>query len=411
MVQVCISITNCCTYPQSIMVQSKKTKREEKEKFRKGCPYRMGVNILTSTRWFELQNQERSKDPEHTEFIYRIYHFKEITTSDLQRYNFLHASDFDLSQPGGSWHDAPYVVSTNRERYTLIHAGAQQFARAKNAVVVRWFSHHGSWQQRPADQFLPEVLQDPCFYEYFVTNALGYFKDEGVSKRLGLVNSLPFRYHSFVLDPEDNTVYHRMLEEAQPGQIITLPKPPLIVNIEIDKKTQEHFTEEQLRALRHRSVVSGRIVLPVSPGGTKEKENIPVPGGRGYEPSRVTIRNVFPLDPGFAMTVNKAEGRTMKRVILCLSYHSEAKTNWDRRGIYVAFSRVCRACDIRLLLHGRTNMEKWQSISYIVDLFKDPSTPAFFAGYGRNPHAPPNHNWKTETWNGCLAYEKYSKIA
>ena len=109
------------------------------------------------------------------------------------------------------------------------------------------------------------------------------------------------------------------------------------------------------------------------------------------------------------MTVNKAEGRTMKRVVLCLSYHGEAKTNWNRRGIYVAFSRVQRACDIRLLLRGRTTMEKWNSLAYIVDMTKDHTTPAFFTGYGRKSTDLSNRDWKKKKWNEMLAYEDYRR--
>lgn len=390
--------------------KGEKQKRDKREKFQVGCPYRIGAEILTSAKWFELGKQVRSEDETHTEFVNRMYHFDRITIGDLQRYEFLRASDFDPREPGGSWYDAPYVVCTNRERYTLIHSVAQQFARAHSKVIIRWFTNATSWQQRPAERFMPEVLRDPCFYEYFVPESLGYVKDQGVSKRLGLVNSLPFQYHSIVPQSEDEETYHRQLHEAQPGDIITLPNPPQVVNIEIGEKVQEHFSEKQLRILHNHSIVPDAIVLPVCPGGTKEKEDVPIPGGSGYEPSRVTIRGVFPLEPGFSMTVNKAEGRTLKRVVLCLSHHSEAKTNWDRRGIYVAFSRVRCACDIRLLLHGHTNLEKWESVAYIVDLFEDHTTRSFFVAYGRRPGMPANHNWKTNKWNKRFAYDTYKNM-
>ena len=388
----------------------KKGKRDETKKFQIGCPHRIGTEMLTEARWFELQNQERSKDKVHSCLVCRMYHGGDIKTEDLQRYQILDPADFDPSNLDASWYDVPYIVSSNRERYTLMHAAAQRFARAHNKVVVRWLSFRSRWRQRPAEQFRAAALRDPCFYEYFVPDALGYFKDDGVSKRLGLVNSLPFRYHSLVPQSEDEEVYNRVLREAQAGEIITLPNPPRIVNITINKDVQEHFSEEQLQIIKERSIDPEAIVLPIRPGGTKEKEDIPIPGGPGYEPSRVTIRGLFPLDPGFSMTVHKAEGRTMERVILCLSHHGEAKTNWDRRGIYVAFSRVQRACDIRLLLHGRTSMEKWMSISYIVDLYKDCTAKSFFAGYGRKSGAPHNRSWKTNEWDGRRSYNTYAKM-
>ena len=41
--------------------------------------------------------------------------------------------------------------------------------------------------------------------------------------------------------------------------------------------------------------------------------------GYGYQPSYLDARNIFPFELSFSMTLHKAQGKTLKAVILALS--------------------------------------------------------------------------------------------
>ena len=38
--------------------------------------------------------------------------------------------------------------------------------------------------------------------------------------------------------------------------------------------------------------------------------------GKDFQPSRVEVRPLFPLEPGIAITIHKAQGRTIQKIIL-----------------------------------------------------------------------------------------------
>ena len=69
-------------------------------------------------------------------------------------------------------------------------------------------------------------------------------------------------------------------------------------------------------------------------------------------------------------------------------------------------SRVKHRNNIRLLLHGRTETHKWESLGYIYKLKPDISVPAFFAGYNQNI----DRQWKEDEWDICKAHTAYLKL-
>jgi len=365
-------------------------------------PHGKGLELLKDARWFELTEQMRSEDPVHTELVVRLYHQGPIELEDLQQYKILSSSDFEGNNP---WHDAPYIVATNRERYSIIHLAAIRYARAHGTVAVRWPVHYTRWQQKPPPEFIAEALEDPCFYDYFVVGSKGNLSDT-INKDLGLVNALPFTYHSFTVSDEDRATVDLQLQQAKPGDVVTLPHPPKTVNLLFDpEECASTLTTDRCNHLRTFSMVPNSIVLPISEGSRKVKDKVPIPGGIGYLPSRVSIHSCFPFEPRFCLTVNKAEGQTLLREILCLS--NRRVKQMDRRSIYVALSRVkCRE-NIRLLLTGDSVDEKYISMAYIPQLPTIKSTDIYFSGFTR---PTVNANWISNEWNSQKAFHHYRSI-
>ena len=95
------------------------------------------------------------------------------------------------------------------------------------------------------------------------------------------------------------------------------------------------------------------------------------------------------------MTVNKSQGRTLKKVVLCLSFRGKNNKNVDLEDLYVALSRVREGIDIRLFLHGAEDKDKWESILYLTALKHNASVSAYFEGFCREKRHG-NENWQIE---------------
>jgi hypothetical protein len=386
---------------------------KEDNRFKANHPYTIGTNLMTSVRWYEMLQQQRSvEDPEHTKMVNRTYTGKPITMMDLKRRLKMLSSE-DCKQK--EWIEATVVTSTNRQKFSLTHDRAIQFARYRNSVVLRWLKDmKDDWKQAPEPQFRAEAMQDPCFYEYFVWDCDG-FVTECVNRHLHIVNALPFRYHSIKFDEETEKYLCEMLKTAAPGDVITMPQRPLCINIEL---YMPHNTPNSIkRALKRLSLHNPTSTAPPSnpvipimeQPCTWDSNQTPIYGGTHFAPSKATFRHYFPLEPALAITVHKAQGRTLKRVIIALSYCNAKGCNFSYQQVHVALSRVRNSDHIRLLLTGCNEAMQWMSLLYIDNLRPDPSIRFYFAGFRDCPIDNPNLNWLTNEWSAKRANAKFKE--
>ena len=101
----------------------------------------------------------------------------------------------------------------------------------------------------------------------------------------------------------------------------------------------------------------------------------------------------FPFDLAFAMTIHKAQGRTMDRVIIALSEHPIQICKFKWSALYVALSRVKASTHVRLLL-AKSDRDR-STIKYITSLRKPPEIERYFSGF-------PTSNGSI--WDADLAY-------
>ena len=261
-------------------------------KWCQGHPFLEGVRLFQKAKWFELHEQRRSVDPVHTARIKQLYERKDIGLDLFYGLKFLSNKDFEGDD---AWFDASYIVSTNRERLTLIPHLAQRFAKHVGAVVYRWKADYKQWKAKPLGIYEELCQEDPCFYEYMVAGADGYIVDNQINVDLGLVNALPIKYHSLVLDDSEKGIVDELLASAEPGDMMTLGSTPLAINIVVDG---DLLPEEKKKKLIHFSIsdADDEIVIPILPGGTELRKDVPIPGGDGYGVSRVGIKPHFRLE-------------------------------------------------------------------------------------------------------------------
>ena len=151
------------------------------------------------------------------------------------------------------------------------------------------------------------------------------------------MNGQKITYHSVVVDAKwQDWLTNKIHQHTDGTEPIDLPEPPLAVNVELElNDLMNPQTKDALRtiALSVRTVEAGSarakeyVVLPITPKREewqKDKDGkalnrIPVPGGPGYSPCRVQVRQIFSLQPNLATTVHKAQGNTLDRAIMFMS--------------------------------------------------------------------------------------------
>ena len=131
----------------------------------------------------------------------------------------------------------------------------------------------------------------------------------------------------------------QVLKKAKPGDVITLVDPPVGINIKIsdDKVVNNKEIDWSSMSLCKSSVV---ITVQPSKGGQKRiSKTLPIPKPTMLcHDSRVTITQHFPLQPGFAITIDKAQGQTLDRVIVALSKRHYELVCPKYADVYVAIS-------------------------------------------------------------------------
>lgn len=390
---------------------------KEDQKYMPNDPYMKGVNLILQCRWFELSTQNRSLDAVHTNLVNKNYHGEPITLEDLKHngYKLLTAEDM-LDE---DWVRAPILTSTNRERHTLTHLRAIQFAEHFKTVVIRWPT---IWDDRNDFTFSPsqlnQIYEDSALYEYFVQGADGFVTDQ-VQRELGVVNASSFRYHSVKFSSGESTYVSSKMSNALPGQVITVAEPPIVVVVEVthDTKNAPKTTIAGLSDVcitkRKDPADSNKVsfLIPICrrPGRPQSSKAL-IPGGRDYDPFRVTLRRVFPLEMASAITAHKSEGQTLKKVIAAFSPSEEKACRLDFKQVHVIMSRFQQQDDFRLFLTGDTTEQKWLTLHYLRNLKPDASIGYFFAGFRPRNDRNPNLNWKRNHWDAERANAYFERV-
>jgi Viral (Superfamily 1) RNA helicase len=83
---------------------------------------------------------------------------------------------------------------------------------------------------------------------------------------------------------------------------------------------------------------------------------------------KVTTKDIFPYELAFAMTVHKAQGRTIPRVVLALAHRENSNNQMSYASIYVALSRVKLTSDLRIMYHDTGPRPGLLGLQYITHL-------------------------------------------
>ena len=207
------------------------------------------------------------------------------------------------------------------------------------------------------------------------------------------------------------------LAQAAQGQIlITLSAPPMGINITIDDpKITKHNHWKGFRLLTNTENIHSPssqepkpqpILIGILPGkrNSRRKSQVFVKSPNPIlNPSRVTFNDIFPVNTGFAITVDKAQGQTLEGVIVALSRRDLKISNFTYACVYVANSRVKESERMRLLLKDMPNPRlQWETLTYLTSKKRCKSIGAFFSGFETN-----RSNWKHDRWDPSKALQNF----
>jgi hypothetical protein len=369
-----------------------------------------GLRLFRKAVCFQLTQQHRSKDPAHTEIIDEMRKSGKVDMFDLKHKCKLLKKD-DV-EGGGDFRFATTLVTGNEERHKINHLKAKDWVSHLDTCLVRWLRRvdYRNWKGKPgSEEHIKQAMaQNEIFYELFVPGARAYL-NHNINTDVGLANGTEIKYDSISFgDPEDEEEYRRQSRGRSPGETITLHQPPSAINVELfadfpgDTEVQKKKNATKRQNWQHRSLAGdGRVVIPIS---TKyrtfnewEKTYLPPAyatsrcGTSGltrrswcpiYGLSTVPLQDHFCIEPGFCITVHKAQGRTIRRLVLSISDHPHPKLRHEWEGLYVGLSRVEYNEHFRLLL----KRGDWGTAKLLLGLERCKYTECFFKGYAQQPN-------------------------
>jgi hypothetical protein len=178
---------------------------------------------------------------------------------------------------------------------------------------------------------IAHAMQNSCFWELFIPGAKGYLNTYGINVDNGLANGTETKYHSLSFDDQDEeSQFQQKLQRAQPGDTVTIDSSPSAINVELfadfDEDTSSVTAEKVamrkkwLGANMGSITNNGRVVIPISIHDGKSKikyKTTYVPGcfrpeaGIWYGESQIEMKDHFPIEPAFSITVDKAQVRQL----------------------------------------------------------------------------------------------------
>jgi hypothetical protein len=364
---------------------------------------RIGARLFESASCLKFISQHRcAKDPQLEAILNKMNSGQTINPRDFDLYRTVSESDLkNLDE----FLFGTIIVTGNYERQELNSYMANLWAKHFNTHVIRWKRkiNYDKWKGKPrSDNALNEAEKQCCFYELFIPMCPAYLT-YNINLSNDLANGTLVREHFLAFDTiEEKLFLDSMIATTPPGETITLPHPPTAINVELyadfpdDTEKMHQDKENNRKKWNHGSITQdGKIVIPIDKTRCKfhtesiRSSSLPF----FYNASTVPIADYFPIELGFCITVPKAQGRTIHRLVASLSEHPSPFLRFKYEQIYVLLSRITGRHDLSLLLKNSNQ----NTLNYISKLTKDPLADFYFAGLNNKTVGG------VSRWNSILA--------
>ncbi len=313
-----------------------------------GGPEDCGQRFFSQFQLFRLDKQYRSIDEVRSGNLSSLRSLNPavypFTKTLLAQYKFLQAADV-IADP--EWLIAPVVCLFNQERHAINVEALKVFSKAAGYPIISWRNAlHGTHASLlTAAESNNLYSTHPALSGFFVPGCPAYGRVNH-NTRLGLYNGSKMILHSLTLDKnEDRLTLNNKIRSAQPGDVVVLQYPPYSVQVELVKSQSDTFTSED-------SLVPGSFVVPILMDKKSNHETIrawELLQRNGKTISSIKYRS-HPYDIGFAITFEKTQSKSFKRLILDLQQWPKMSLTAEK--VLVGLSRVETLEHLRILPYG-----------------------------------------------------------
>ena len=325
-----------------------------------------------------------------------------------------------MTKSPDEWKYAPILVATNLERVTISRCKIKQWAIDNKTYVFKWKCLTARHINHPSAEAMQDILDKNAFFWQFWAPGVSSYLDNNINGDLALVNGAPVTMHSLTFDdPQKYQAILDEIEELRDSQGNPLPfgseieiEEPLAVNVVMEKsldgKPLSRKRKLQMEKLAQFSAAYGidndhnsdKIILPLTTDMRKKSysstDQYSYCTGNFLVPvASVYVREPFPYDLAFSMTVHKAQGRTIYRVVIDLTDHPNSRSRMKYASIFVAMSRVRQRSHIRLL-EKDPHLERHEAYEYLAQIKPDKYAAAFFHGFTEDPNSEDGDTWDPE---------------
>jgi hypothetical protein len=268
----------------------------------------------------------------------------------------------DVKNDPGWLDEATVLVTNNIDKAVLTSCATRLYAKRNNEFLFKW--------RRQTKTELPVELQHLVYDEDSHPQLFAYFA-KGVSAQIldnnngnvgwSIANGTPCKMHSLAWESQSKTdfVMH-LIEQARHARAVEveLPFPPDFVNVTLPQTSERYGTGVNWPDELNLETQCGLTI----DGTRTQKESVIIPIGLMSPKSRKsTVRLGYgvldtprdiefvqhAVDIALVMTVWKAQGSTLKRVVLNLEPSRKSAPAWGFEHLYVGMSRVTAAKHLR----------------------------------------------------------------
>ena len=247
----------------------------------------------------------------------------------------------------------------------IIRYKAVLWAKEYKTYVFKWKCKINKEQNRPSENAMKHIVENNAFFWKFWVAGADAYLSYNINGDLSLVNGAPFVTHSIsfenALDLDIIKGHINGPNKLPYGSEIEVQEPislNMIVPESFDGKPISDKRRLQLNELQKFSISSESIIIPITRYKKFSNANtFSYKTDNLFNPiATAEVFNIFPFDLAFSMTVHKAQGRTIPKVVIYLFSDLTKYTEIHFASIFVAMSRVKSKNDIQLLSHEKKEL-------------------------------------------------------
>jgi len=337
-----------------------------------------GADLYLSLPRYKLKVQMRAREDEnHCQYIEAFADTSKMKPVDSKMVGYFRSKVLKAEhfQNDINWLWAPVLTTCNLERCVINMAMMERYAIWNRKVLVKWKLSVSGLESLTLHEMNQFYEENPEYVGLFVKGAPCALNNTGIKSRKSLVNGLQGHMAGLVFSTNDkDPLICKLAKEAvekinkpvvdvgDEEHVIWIDVSPCYFLVEVSELVGKTLADNQ--CIRDFPGVVGAII-PV-PENNKKNSNAKIIVF-GSKNTIIQIQGTCPMvDPGFSFTFNKAQGKTMSKVVLCL--HENKYMKLRNSDLYVGLSRVNKGSDLAIFPWFMDDLDRLKGLQHDLSL-------------------------------------------